>query len=333
MGGEPIEETRAIEVVAPPRAVPGPSRLVEKVDEPVVLDGRGSIPEGSVSGGWRQIAGPRVPLEPVVSPQLPTLSPRAGGKRTPARDEPSTVSTECPALRCQFTPTETGLYTFELEVRDGPLPPDAKQVSVLVAPPPSIRIGDVRSIEAGSGHMTEIDGSASSDVLDEHPTFRWEVIDRPPDVAGGAVTPNNRPKVMFVGEALGDYTVQLTVCARRHLPGQELWSCETDEVTVTVRRHWVMLFANLAYSASAGQEPAGYDRALSASAGLVVQPFTNHRPELSAIALRFSHPIMRLSVAPEGTSGQLDALKPRFGAWLATRKSPGHDSNARPPTK
>ena len=301
--------TRAVEVVAPPRAVPGASRLVEKVGETVLLDGNGSTPLGSVSGRWRQIAGPRVhigdvwrwvednarglPVDAVESILPPDLVPERSGNGL------STVSTECASLRCAFKPDQTGLYTFELEVRDGPFS-DRAQVSILVAPPPRVRIGDVRSIEAGSGYMTPIDGSASQDVLDEHPTFQWEVIEGP---ERAAVTPNNQPKVMFVGEALGKYTVQLRVCARRHLPGQELWSCETDEADVIVRRHWVMLFANLGYTGAAGQEPTGFDRALSANAGIVVQPFGNYRPALSAVALRFSHSLARVSAAPEGTSG------------------------------
>lgn len=289
LGGQSGWTTRVIEVVAPPRAVTGPSRLVEKLDQVVELDGSASTPS-SGTGGWRQISGPRVTL---------------GSMDDSGRDG-AAGSTGCSSLKCAFKPRETGLYGFELVVRDGPFS-DTASVSILVAPRPIVRVGDVRSMEVGSGYSSVLDGSASSDVLDNEPTFLWEVME---PSRGAAVSPRQEARALFFGQGLGNYRVKLRVCARRHLPGQKLWSCNEATATVVVRRDYATLFATLGYQATTGPAPDGYDRVLVPHVGIILQPLNNCteyfgkcHDRWKAIAVRVAQSVCRLSLAPEGSGG------------------------------
>jgi hypothetical protein len=292
-GGKLNPTRRVVDVVAPPRAVPGENRIVERVAEPVLLDATQSNPLGGVKRAfrWRQTAGPSVLLDEV------TLTTSTG-----------VGSTECKASLCSFTPREIGLYTFDLSVENGPFS-DHAQVSILVAPPPLVRVTDIRSMVAGAGFLTEIDGSASHDVIDDHPTFFWSIAD-PSDPA--SLFHQDQPRVLFLAEELGSYDVNLRVCARRKLPGQELWSCTTDTATARVRRSWVTLFSTLSLNWSAG-DTTGYSRFLSPAVGIVVQPLNMFdNAFLSAISVRITQSVARISLESDTRLGtKLGAA--RFG--------------------
>jgi pimeloyl-ACP methyl ester carboxylesterase len=172
------------------------------VNTTVALDGRGSVdPDGSpgavLSYDWQQIDG-----RPVALSGRTTVSP-------------------------SFTPTETGLYTFSLIVRDAQSESTPATVRVRVVErnlAPVASAGPDQTAEAGD--LVTLDGRSSSDpdgALGDVLGFQWQ------QSGGPAVQLSNpaAPQPSFTPAATGLYTFTLTV-------SDTLSLSPPDSVVVTV---------------------------------------------------------------------------------------------------
>lgn len=289
IGGKIDRSTRTVHVSEPPRADPGPSRVVEKAGERVILKAGGDNADRQIADyAWVQVGGPSTVMTPEV------------GKKAP-----DSTSTRCAGPRCSFVPKANGLYTFELSVAAGGAT-DRQRVSILVAPRPRARLRSVE-VEAHAGIPVLIDGSGSSDPIDEKPTFHWEIIDPRGDAA--LRRGDEDTDVAFVSNALGQHRVRLKVCARRSLPGQDLSACSETVAHVHVRRPWVTFFGSLAHHWALGPDSMGASRLLSPSIGAAFQPFNGaNAPWIGAFTLLIRQSLFRVSLVEDRVQGT------RFGS-------------------
>jgi hypothetical protein len=155
----------------------------------------------------------------------------------------SAAARVCGESRCVARTRAQGLYTFQVEVRNGPLRQTA-EVRYLVAARPTADVtyceprkraqSDGRChIRTAPNRLIELRAQARSDDIDPEPIIYWRRMEN--NLTGMLIDPYSAtPK--FVASELGNYEIDVHVRGRRKVGDREMWEVGVTPVVVDVRR-------------------------------------------------------------------------------------------------
>ena len=176
------------------------------VDESAMLSGSGSydVDGETWTYTWREL----------------DTNPVAGLLSDPAAESPT------------FTPSEPGIYRFTLVVDDGEASSLPDTVAVVVTTRPVARI---RTDELGwLDHLSQLDGSGSSDADDDPLAYRWRELDDNP--ATGLLSDPTAATPSFLPTETGNYRFTLVVSDGKlsSVPQEILIEVRSTDVRVTL---------------------------------------------------------------------------------------------------